>query len=186
MSDETKQSDDNAASEPSPSAQEAEPQWKDLDKGPIWVLEPSQPFRIAMGDKPPSSLPPRTVDQLFRSAVKRGPESMALAVKRDGGWKRWTWQQYYNDTKRVAKAFIKVASRFSRCRYVLLRRFLARFGAVSRRRHIGIQFARMVHVARRRDPRRGAWHGNLHDEFSGRVSSHFGGLQGEYRRRGKR
>ncbi|XP_065843145.1 long-chain-fatty-acid--CoA ligase ACSBG2-like [Oscarella lobularis] len=108
MSDETKQSDDNAASEPSPSAQEAEPQWKDLDKGPIWVLEPSQPFRIAMGDKPPSSLPPRTVDQLFRSAVKRGPESMALAVKRDGGWKRWTWQQYYNDTKRVAKAFIKL------------------------------------------------------------------------------
>ncbi|XP_033749822.1 long-chain-fatty-acid--CoA ligase ACSBG2-like [Pecten maximus] len=39
---------------------------------------------------------------------KKLPNGLAVAVKRDGDWKKWTYQQYYDDVRKAAKAFIKL------------------------------------------------------------------------------
>ncbi len=37
-----------------------------------------------------------------------GGDHLALAVKRDGRWQKWTFDEYLSDTEAVAKAFIKL------------------------------------------------------------------------------
>ncbi len=44
-----------------------------------------------------------------RSASSRGSErATALAVKRDGAWLKWSYKQYREEVRTVAKAFVKL------------------------------------------------------------------------------
>ena len=42
----------------------------------------------------------------FRKQCESGGNQTALNVKRDGKWIKWSFNEYYNDVKATAKAFI--------------------------------------------------------------------------------
>eukprot|EP01147_Barroeca_monosierra_P001925 gene1925-5014_t len=56
----------------------------------------------------PASAKPITVMERFKKTVSSSPEHPALCVQRDSVWQQWTWQEYYEDTKTAAKAFINL------------------------------------------------------------------------------
>ena len=45
---------------------------------------------------------------MLNNTVDRCPNNIALAVKRNDEWVKWTYTQYLEDIKTVAKAFIKL------------------------------------------------------------------------------
>ncbi|CAL8126075.1 unnamed protein product [Orchesella dallaii] len=49
---------------------------------------------------------PISVPTMFRNSVEKKPGRAALAVKRNGKWIKWTYEEYYRDVRNVAKAFI--------------------------------------------------------------------------------
>ena len=55
----------------------------------------------AAGERPPVSVP-----TLLRRTAGLHPDKTALAVKRSGRWKKWSFGQYLAETRSVAKAFI--------------------------------------------------------------------------------
>eukprot|EP00118_Oscarella_pearsei_P020248 m.218798 g.218798 ORF g.218798 m.218798 type:complete len:716 (+) comp39907_c0_seq2:52-2199(+) len=97
--------DDKSPSEPT---EEPKPPAEDFTNGPIWVTDPSESVRLDLREKGAASAKPTTVHELFHSAVKRAPDSAAIAVKRGGEWKEWTWAEYYADARKVARSFIKL------------------------------------------------------------------------------
>lgn len=84
---------------------------------PLLDLAPSDDFlttkvdgsvRIRIGSGKSESRTPLTVPQFFEKTVQSSRKKIALGVKRDGQWKTWTYEQYYDDILTVAKSFIKV------------------------------------------------------------------------------
>ena len=55
-----------------------------------------------------NQVPPVSVPTLLKRSAQSAPDSVALGVKRDGNWIRWTYKQYYEESRTVAKAFIKL------------------------------------------------------------------------------
>ena len=45
---------------------------------------------------------------MLNNTVKRNPKGLAMAVKRNDEWVKWTYAEYLEDVKTVAKAFIKL------------------------------------------------------------------------------
>ncbi|XP_021368611.1 long-chain-fatty-acid--CoA ligase ACSBG2-like [Mizuhopecten yessoensis] len=75
----------------------------------LWTTDRSEPVKLRMGTgKGPDTFPPITVPTAFERTVQKMPNQPALGVKRDGQWKKWTYQQYYTDVQRAAKSFIKL------------------------------------------------------------------------------
>lgn len=70
-----------------------------------WVSSPNAefPIQVAEGD-----VKPRTVIEVFQHRVAETPNTKALSVERDGEWKTWTYQQYYDECKAAARAMIKL------------------------------------------------------------------------------
>jgi len=55
-----------------------------------------------------SDYTPVSVWSMINDTAKRVPDRVALTVKRDGVWVKWTYAEYLDDIKTVAKAFIKL------------------------------------------------------------------------------
>jgi len=51
---------------------------------------------------------PISVWTMLNNTAKRCPDNIAMAVKRNDEWVKWTYAQYLEDVKTVAKAFIKL------------------------------------------------------------------------------
>ena len=51
---------------------------------------------------------PLSVPTLLMRAAEDAPDHVALAVKRDGAWVKWTYERYLEDVRNVGKAFIKL------------------------------------------------------------------------------
>ncbi|XP_052099586.1 long-chain-fatty-acid--CoA ligase ACSBG2-like isoform X2 [Mytilus californianus] len=64
--------------------------------------------KIRMGTKGNQADQPVTLITVFKKTSERAPNHLALAVKRDSTWKKWTYQQYYADVCAAAKSFIKL------------------------------------------------------------------------------
>lgn len=54
----------------------------------------------------PASVPPITVNELFKRVAKKYSGKHALRVKRDGEWVTWTFKDYYTDATKAAKSMI--------------------------------------------------------------------------------
>ena len=80
----------------------------DLTQAPKWTSDPSGRVSLLLGDNGPASWKPITVNELFQRTASEMGSAMAIAVKRDGVWRKWTWAEYYSQTRAVAKSFIKV------------------------------------------------------------------------------
>ncbi|XP_063685060.1 long-chain-fatty-acid--CoA ligase ACSBG2-like isoform X4 [Bolinopsis microptera] len=73
-----------------------------------WTADPDGEVQIKKTLSGPSSVPPRTIHDVFLATVTAHKDSPALKVKRTKGWATWTYNQYYNDCSTAAKAFIKL------------------------------------------------------------------------------
>ena len=51
---------------------------------------------------------PLSVPTLLKNAAEKWSTNIALAVKREGCWKKWTYQEYYEQSKVAATAFIEL------------------------------------------------------------------------------
>ena len=65
-------------------------------------------MKLRLSESGPASEAPQTVVSLFDSMVSSHGNHTALAVKREGEWKTWTYKKYYVDCFTVAKAMVEV------------------------------------------------------------------------------
>ena len=73
-----------------------------------WTTERDGAVKLHIGETQYDNQSPITVPQLFQSVVEKAGDSVALTVKREGEWKKWTYKEYFEDCKIAAKGFIKV------------------------------------------------------------------------------
>merc|ERR1711971_1046287 len=70
---------------------------------------PDGAVEIRFSDKHPlCQEKPISVWTMLNNTVKRNPNGLAMAVKRNDEWVKWTYAEYLEDVKTVAKAFIKL------------------------------------------------------------------------------
>lgn len=77
-------------------------------KGPMWWTEPDAEATIRLAKTGAGALPPHTIMEVFRRAVERRGNELALAVEREGKWKEWSWKQYHDDVMTAGRALIKL------------------------------------------------------------------------------
>ncbi|XP_063864426.1 long-chain-fatty-acid--CoA ligase ACSBG2-like isoform X2 [Scylla paramamosain] len=63
--------------------------------------------QVFLSDEEAASYKPKSVYTMLKETAKDYPNHPALAVKR-GVWKYWTYKEYFEESKTVAKAFIKL------------------------------------------------------------------------------
>lgn len=78
-----------------------------------WTTKADDAVKLSMGSSGATSRVPRTVVQILEGAVRVAPNRVALSVKRNGEWVKWTYQEYYDAVRCAAKSFIKVRSQCS-------------------------------------------------------------------------
>jgi len=73
-----------------------------------WVtgIHDELPIQVASDGK--DTIAPQTVMDVFTKMSKKYPERVALSIKRDGQWKKWSFKQYFEETLKVAAAFVKL------------------------------------------------------------------------------
>lgn len=77
-------------------------------KGVLWTTDPRAERPVAVGKDGLTAAVPITVPQFFQKTLDRFGDKKAMAVKRDGVWKSWTYKQYYDDSVRFAKSLIHI------------------------------------------------------------------------------
>jgi long-subunit acyl-CoA synthetase (AMP-forming) len=65
--------------------------------------------QIRFGESEAAAEQAETVVELFKRVVSTYSDHTALAVKRAGEWKTWTYRDYLEEAKVVARAFIRVS-----------------------------------------------------------------------------
>lgn len=51
---------------------------------------------------------PNTVHGLLERIQREFPENVAMAIKRNGDWVKWTYREYWDQSRAAAKSFLKV------------------------------------------------------------------------------
>jgi len=79
-------------------------------EGVHWTCRPDQelPVKISLNPNDPASHTPITVVEQFQECCDKYGSNKAMRVERDGKWIDWTYEQYFDDSCRVAKALIKL------------------------------------------------------------------------------
>ena len=80
---------------------------KILEANTFVTTDKHSAVKIRMGDGAASAAPLSIPELLARSAAEAG-DGVALAVKRNGEWLRWTYREYLAEVRTVAKAFVKL------------------------------------------------------------------------------
>lgn len=73
-----------------------------------WTIQADGAVNLRMGSSEATSRVPITVVEGLQRAVRLAPNRVALAVKRNGEWMKWSYQEYYKSVCTAAKALIKV------------------------------------------------------------------------------
>ncbi|KAK3735172.1 hypothetical protein QZH41_018138 [Actinostola sp. cb2023] len=84
------------------------PSYDDAVHGEYWTTKADSSIRLRIGDTEATNKAPLTVNQLFERTVGLVPNRIALAVKREGRWRHWTYSEYYEEVRAAAKSFIKL------------------------------------------------------------------------------
>ncbi|XP_066970339.1 long-chain-fatty-acid--CoA ligase ACSBG2-like [Macrobrachium rosenbergii] len=74
----------------------------------IKTSEAHEPVQLQITEEGPASEKPVSVHTLLKEAATQHSKHPALAIKRDGAWKFWTYEQYFNDARTVGKALIRL------------------------------------------------------------------------------
>lgn len=81
-------------------------------RGKHWVTNPEDEIEIEVQPAGFGALPPQTIIQVLTETVQKHGSRPALMLKRPvngkipENWQLWTWNQYYADCRRFAKALI--------------------------------------------------------------------------------
>lgn len=73
-----------------------------------WTIHADGAVKIRVGTTEDDNSAPITVHELFKRTVEKAGDCVALAVKRNDQWQKWTYSQYMDDIRTAAKGFIKV------------------------------------------------------------------------------
>lgn len=73
-----------------------------------WTVQGDGAVNLLTESSGSRSRVPITVVQGLQRAVRVAPSRVALAVKRNGEWVKWTYQEYYDSVRSAAKSFIKL------------------------------------------------------------------------------
>lgn len=73
-----------------------------------WTIQADGAVNLRMGSSEATSRVPMTVVEGLQRAVRLAPNRVALAVKRNGEWMKWSYQEYYKSVCTAAKALIKL------------------------------------------------------------------------------
>ena len=73
-------------------------------KGLHWTVNVNDELPVKMRPSGPGSEVPFTLGQMFKNSVRSGQDRPAMWVERNGRKLSWTWNQYYQDAMRFAKA----------------------------------------------------------------------------------
>ncbi len=73
-----------------------------------WTDSQAKSVSIRYGDTGASKEPAETIMSVFQDIVCRYGDDIALAVKRSGKWDKWTYRMYWEESWKVARAFIHV------------------------------------------------------------------------------
>ena len=73
-----------------------------------WTTEPDGELNVKTTLSGPASVPPITINELFKRVTKKYSAKTALRVKRGGQWITWTFKDYYTDATRAAKSMISL------------------------------------------------------------------------------
>ncbi len=76
----------------------------------FWSSEPDKLVKIRFSGSGPSSERAETVTTMFEQTVVGYGEHVALAVKRQGEWQKWTYRKYQKECMCLAKAMIEVCT----------------------------------------------------------------------------
>ena len=63
---------------------------------------------LLMGTEGVAATRPETIPNFFCGALKKNAGGVALKVKREGEWRNYTFQQYWDTVVSVAKSYLKV------------------------------------------------------------------------------
>lgn len=69
---------------------------------------PDKPVLLTMTPEGPGSREPLLVQSMMRRTVEQWPDRHALVIKRDGKWVHWTYKEYQEKCRAVAKGFLKL------------------------------------------------------------------------------
>ena len=75
-----------------------------------WTVQGDGAVNLLLESSGSRSRVPITLVQGLERAVRVASNRVALAVKRNGEWVKWTYQEYYDSVRSAAKSFIKVCS----------------------------------------------------------------------------
>ncbi|XP_064110222.1 long-chain-fatty-acid--CoA ligase ACSBG2-like [Macrobrachium nipponense] len=64
--------------------------------------------RLQISEEEMKTRPPISVHTLMHKRATKNSNAIALAAKKDGKWKYWTYKDYYDESRIAAKAFIKL------------------------------------------------------------------------------
>lgn len=78
-----------------------------------WTTQADGAVNLLVGSSESTNRVPITLVQSLQRAVRLAPTRVALAVKRNGEWVKWTYSEYYVSVCSAAKSFIKVCDRVS-------------------------------------------------------------------------
>ena len=73
-----------------------------------WTVARDGAVKLRVGTTKYDNHTPITVHELFKQTVEKAGNCVALAVKRNNEWQKWTYTQYMEDCITAAKGFIKV------------------------------------------------------------------------------
>ena len=71
-------------------------------------FSPGAAVDLLMGTEGVAAMRPETIPSFFRGALKKNAGGVALKVKREGEWRNYTFQQYWDTVVSVAKSYLKV------------------------------------------------------------------------------
>ena len=71
-------------------------------------FSPGAAVDLLMATEGVAAMRPETIPSFFRGALKKNAGGVALKVKREGEWRNYTFQQYWDTVVSVAKSYLKV------------------------------------------------------------------------------
>ena len=74
----------------------------------VWTTDADGSVTLRSSSREDCEYEPQTVHTFLKRVVDKFPEKDALSIKRNGIWIQWTYAQYYECCRTVAKAFLKV------------------------------------------------------------------------------
>ena len=73
-----------------------------------WTVARDGAVKLRVGTTEHDKFSPITVYEMFKQTVEKAGDSVALAVKRNDEWQKWTCTRYMQECRIAAKGFIKV------------------------------------------------------------------------------